>query len=217
MRMRNAANLITIGRALLALINMALFQLTSRYLALGGNIALTLVVIALDGLDGWVARLTGNSSRMGADLDIAADRVVENLYWVFFACAGLVSFWIPAIVATRGFATDFIRAGAARHGLTAFGRHCHLHSPLARAIVASRFSRAAYGAIKALAFVALGCQLAFHARAFTLLPMLAQTLAWMAVAFCLLRGVPVLLDAARMMRDDSGIDAERRQATGEAQ
>src|SRR3546814_3442538 len=42
---------------------------------------LLLLIISLDGLDGWVARRRGETSVFGAVFDIAADRVVEAVLW----------------------------------------------------------------------------------------------------------------------------------------
>src|SRR5215204_5216060 len=112
-------NQITLVRLLLCFVSIALFQ--AGFAAGVAALALLVVVLALDGVDGYVARRSGRASAAGAAFDIAADRIVESVYWIFFAAAGLLSFWIPVIVIARGGLTDFLRAIAFAQGQTAFG------------------------------------------------------------------------------------------------
>ena len=79
------ANLITISRMILALITVALL-FTKTTPVYTGAFILTIIVIWMDGLDGYVARKFNESSKFGALLDILGDRVVENVYWITFAC-----------------------------------------------------------------------------------------------------------------------------------
>jgi len=169
------ANFITLCRMLLALGQVATFHLWRRYLVLG-SLGLTIAVIVLDAVDGWVARRTRTCTPAGAAFDTAADRVVENLYWVFFAATGLLSFWVPVIVATRGVLTD--------------------RSPSCRAwsqvLYRSRWSRALYGTAKALTFSLLSLELAGASAAPLLVHQIADGLVVVTVSLCLLRGLPAL-------------------------
>ena len=81
-----------------------------RSLADVAAILLTIAAIALDGLDGYIARKRNLATPLGAQLDILGDRVVENLFFTFFAAAGLISFWIPVLFFVRGTLTDFLRS-----------------------------------------------------------------------------------------------------------
>ena len=147
---------------------------------------------------------------MGAQLDILGDRVVENLYFTYFAVCGLIPVWVPILFFVRGTATDFIRGLAARAGRSRFGSNTMLETRWAKALVASRASRAAYGVIKCVCFCAVGLQLTVASANRALLAPLgktlpalivtgAQTLIWLTVAFCVVRGLPVLWEGRRFV------------------
>ena len=193
------ANLVAITRASLAFVVVALLY-QGRHLYVGA-VVLTLVAIWMDGLDGWVARRFGEVSRIGAVIDILTDRIVEMTYWVAFAALGWVPVWVPLVVAVRGLLVDGARALAFEQGFTAFGATTMMRSRLGRLLVSSRWSRNAYGAAKALAF-----SLTILAGAAGLAPalrspvLLAACLSvYASVALCVVRGVPVLWEARRLI------------------
>lgn len=204
------ANFITLIRVIIAFISVGLFGhgLAANIVAL----FLLVLAIALDAVDGWVARRSGSTSDIGAAFDIAADRIVENLYWIYFATAGLVSFWIPAIVIARGCLTDFLRAIAFTQGQTAFGEKTMMQSWWGKLLVGSRTSRAVYGIVKCAAFLLLGLWRTLSATpGFPLdrmvlawlgeaLPIAALGLAIAAVVLCVVRGVPVIVEGMRFFR-----------------
>jgi phosphatidylglycerophosphate synthase len=179
----------------------------------GANLAavgLTVAAIVLDAVDGWIARRKNLATPLGAQLDILGDRVVENLYFTYFAVCGLIPVWVPVLFFVRGTATDFVRSIAAREGRSGFGRNSMLDARWARALVASRTSRAAYGVVKCACFCAVGLQLAVasshatvHARLGDAVPAMisisVQTLVWLSVAFCIVRGLPVLWEGRRYL------------------
>ena len=78
-----AANIITLGRIILVFGVVFLFQggFYLRWVA----VALTILVIYLDSLDGYVARKLGVASDFGALFDITGDRIVEHIYLIFSA------------------------------------------------------------------------------------------------------------------------------------
>jgi CDP-diacylglycerol--glycerol-3-phosphate 3-phosphatidyltransferase len=78
------ANLITIARLILLFVVIAMIHFRPVDLALPSMILLG-VVFAGDGIDGWVARRRGSTSPFGAVFDIAGDRIVETVLWVYFA------------------------------------------------------------------------------------------------------------------------------------
>src|SRR5271170_5639163 len=119
-------------------------------------VALTIAAIALDGVDGYLARTRNLATPLGAQFDILGDRVVENLFFTFFAATGLISFWIPVLFFVRGTLTDFLRSLAARSGRTGFGRNSMIETWWGRSLVTSRASRAAYAALKCACFCYLG-------------------------------------------------------------
>jgi CDP-diacylglycerol--glycerol-3-phosphate 3-phosphatidyltransferase len=164
--------------------------------------------IFMDALDGWVARRRHETSESGALLDIAGDRIVELVLWVFFAIPKadggrpLVAYWIPVVIITRTVLTDFVRSVAFGEGKTPFGEKTMMESGWAKQLVSSRWSRAAYGIMKAVAFCALGLLLAFsrmgvqgaYVEAFRVV---VDVLVYLTAGFCIVRAVPVLWDGRR--------------------
>ncbi len=193
------ANLVAITRAMFAFLAVAiLFHRSDLYL-LGA--VLTIVSILMDGLDGWVARRYGEVSRLGAVIDILTDRIVELTYWIAFAVLGWIPAWVPIVVAVRGLLVDGARAVAFERGLTAFGPTTMMRSRIGNFLVASRESRSAYGIAKAAAFtlmiVAYASALPPTAQPVVLT--VALVCVYISVALCVLRGIPVLLEARRLV------------------
>ena len=197
------ANIITIGRVVLAFIAIALFSI-NFYCAVTA-VVLTIVVIYLDSLDGYVARKLGVASDFGALLDITGDRIVENIYWIYFAAVGMISFWVPVIVITRSFLVDTVRSVAFAEGKTPFGKKTMMKSALSKALTSSPASRTTYSVSKALVFCYLGVLLAIkqgmNGNMFSpseyLLSLLTTTgsmLVYLVVFLCVVRGIPVLWD-----------------------
>src|SRR5467141_3563469 len=154
-------------------------------------VALTVAAIALDALDGHIARKKKMATPVGAQLDILGDRMIENVYFTYFAVVGMVSLWIPIFFFTRGAATDFLRGLAMRAGHSGWG---------------------VYAAMKCLCFCYLGLELALtrgpvallgelEADAQTFLSAGGQVLTWATAAFCFVRGLPVLLEGWKYLAD----------------
>jgi CDP-diacylglycerol--glycerol-3-phosphate 3-phosphatidyltransferase len=162
---------------------------------------MTIASILMDGLDGWVARRYGEVSRIGAVIDILTDRIVELTYWIAFAVLGWIPAWVPIVVAVRGLIVDGARAVAFERGLTAFGPTTMMRSRIGNFLVASRESRSAYGIAKAAAFTLI---IVAHASD---LPPAAEPVVltvglvcvYISVVLCVLRGIPVLLEARRLV------------------
>jgi CDP-diacylglycerol--glycerol-3-phosphate 3-phosphatidyltransferase len=206
-----APNLITLGRIVLALAVMLIFEL-GFYWRLAA-VLLTVLVIYLDSLDGFVARKLGQASDFGALFDITGDRIVEHIYLIFYCAMGLISYWVPMIFITRSFLVDTLRSVAfSREGRTPFGRKTMMKSPVTRFLTASRFSRAVYGVSKIAVFVLLGLIFAFRkgfeqgidwlsATQVYNLTVVTQVLVWIMVVLNLVRGVPVLWDGRYYLFD----------------
>lgn len=204
------ANLITFGRIILLFVAVGMLYTDNYWLIFFSGILIALVILA-DGLDGWVARRRGSTSELGAVLDIAGDRVVENVLWVVFAHLQLIPVWAPLIVITRSFSVDVVRSAMLSRGMTPFGDTTMMRSEFTRFLTSGRFSRAYYGWSKGLAFVLLAWMLAweldpdrFLGVAFDL-----QVFRWIvwfivysSVAICVIRGLPVLYDAMYYFRDE---------------
>ncbi len=216
------ANFLTVLRVILAFITLGLlfctapgFQVKAAHQPAFYMSAffLTIFVIALDGLDGYVARMRNESSKLGSVLDILGDRIVENAYWVVFAVLGWVGVWVPLVVLSRGIITDGLRSIALADGYTAFGETSMIKNKIGNFITASRFSRGAYGGAKALAFVLMiaanipnleyyNPMTVEHWAVFVykiqpVLDIVAPALVYIAVIFCVLRGIPVIVESKR--------------------
>jgi phosphatidylglycerophosphate synthase len=191
------AHLIIVLRTLLAFVVVTMLRWHTWEVYVGAAL-LTLLLVWMDAWDGWAARRLGTVSKAGALFDILGDRVVEMTYWIAFASFGWVPLWVAVLVSARGILVDGFRALALERGLTAFGM---MRSGLGALLVSSRLSRAAYGVGKAAAFtlVILAFAPGWH-------PSLATTLTWLAsfavyatVALCVVRGLPVLVEARRFL------------------
>jgi phosphatidylglycerophosphate synthase len=199
-------NQVTAGRVLAAFAAVALFTFGREALAAdAAAVLLTIAAIALDGLDGYLARTRHLATPLGAQLDILGDRVVVNLFFTFFAAAGLISFWVPVLFFVRGTLTDFLRGLAARSGRTGFGRNSMIETWWGRTLVASRSSRAAYASLKCACFCYLGLLLPLpqlrvawlneYSRQW--LAAVGQGLVLATAAFCVLRAIPVIWEGRK--------------------
>jgi CDP-diacylglycerol--glycerol-3-phosphate 3-phosphatidyltransferase len=202
-------NLVTATRVAAAFAAVALFTFFGDVVAADlAAVLLTVAAIALDGVDGYVARTRGLATRLGAQLDSLGDRVVENLFFTFFAVAGLVSFWLPILFFVRGTVIDFLRGLASRAGRSGFGDRSMLETWWGRALVASRASRAAYAILKCACFCCLGLLLPvarwqaewFDAGLRHSLLLAGQSLAGAAAVFCVVRAMPVVWEGRRYLR-----------------
>jgi CDP-diacylglycerol---glycerol-3-phosphate 3-phosphatidyltransferase len=162
-------------------------------------------VIFMDALDGWVARRRHEESDIGALFDIAGDRVVELVVWVFFAIRrspdgrAYVPYWVPFVIITRTVVTDLIRSVAFQKGKTPFGKKTMQESAIGRQLVSSRWSRGSYGGLKAAAFCALGIVFALdrmHAVGGWVVAAhrVTDLLVYATALFCVVRAVPVIWD-----------------------
>lgn len=177
-------------------------------------LAFTICAIGLDGVDGYLARRLRMTSALGAQLDILGDRVIENMFFIYFAANGQISVWVPVVFFVRGVLTDFLRGIAATRGPVEncastgeFQRNRMLAEKWSARIVASRASRGTYAALKCVCFCALGVEwIAQHAQ-------ILDTAKWIGaihiavsgivsatVAFCVLRALPVFCEGLRDFR-----------------
>jgi len=190
-------------------------------------VALTVASIALDALDGHIARAKKMATPAGAQLDILGDRMIENLYFTYFAVVGMVSLWLPVLFFARGAATDFLRGLAMKAGQSGWGGDAMLRTWWGRALVASRWSRGLYAGMKCLCFCYLGMELALTrgpvamvgglaADAYAAIRIGAEILTWMTAAFCLVRGLPVLVEGSRYFAGSVGQARDAKGARQEA-
>ncbi len=196
------ANFITIMRIILAIITVCLLFIKTTPIYIAAFI-LTVLVIWMDGLDGYVARKFNESSKFGAVLDILGDRIVENIYWITFCALSIIPAWIPIVVVTRGILTDGVRSLAFEKGYTAFGTTTMQQNPIAKFIVASRTVRFSYAVCKAMAFALLiAAYIPVEYPFKDIVTLVAYVCVYVAVFLCVLRGLPVLIESKRFFQDE---------------
>lgn len=186
------ANLISLFRVILAFYLLVMLQYEVTPYFYWTAVGLTLAVILLDALDGWVARKFNEASKVGSIIDILGDRIVENAYWIVFACYGWIGMWVPLIVMTRSFVCDTLRGLAFAEGCTAFGEDSMVKSAIGRFLTASRFSRAVYGGAKVVAFMTVIICHVPEFEAPNWLIAVTNLSVYLTVIFCVLRGLPVV-------------------------
>jgi CDP-diacylglycerol---glycerol-3-phosphate 3-phosphatidyltransferase len=194
------ANWITISRMPLLLLIILVLYFGSPVMRLAGVVLLFLGLM-LDTVDGMVARRTGQTSLFGSVLDIAADRTYELVLWVCFADLGMIPIAIPLIVIARTTLTDALRSIGVGQGTAPFAQH---RTALGRFLVGSTWMRTGYAVSKVVTFCGLALAQAFSgfpatamARAVPTLMTVFLATAWIAVVFCVFRGLPVIISSLR--------------------
>lgn len=221
---RQMANLITLFRFLLLFVLVAMAYWAPPHWQLL-NAPLLVLIISLDGLDGYVARRRGEATVFGSIFDIAVDRVVENVLWIVLGNLGLIPIWVAIVFIVRGAIVDSIRYAAISGGKSVYGM---MASRWGRAVVASRSMRAFYGALKAVTFawvllIQPWPHLDAASWALWSAPIEAATTALVlaSVAICLVRGIPVVWEFVADRRvfvksgSDDVVEPPRRPERGE--
>ena len=194
----NAANIVSISRIFVAFIAIGLlyFKTTEAYVA---SVILTGIAFSMDAVDGYLARKYGQASQVGAVLDIMGDRIVEAIYWVVFAVMGWLPIIFPIICITRAFVTDNIRSVALTKGMTPFGMQS---TEWGKFICASKFMKTTYAVAKVAAYILLivayipGLEVGVAGA----IRQVAVILAWIAIIFCIVRGIPVVAESGKLFK-----------------
>ncbi|HEY3011293.1 MAG TPA: CDP-alcohol phosphatidyltransferase family protein [Gemmatimonadales bacterium] len=195
------ANWITLSRFPLLLVIILVLYFGLPLMRLAG-VVLLFVALMLDTVDGMVARKTGQTSLFGSVLDIAADRTYELVLWVCFADLRMIPVAIPLIIITRTTLTDALRSIGVGQGTAPFAQH---RTALGRFLVGSTWMRTGYAVTKVITFCGLALAEAFGgfpaettmARAVPPMMTVLQVVAWLAVGFCVFRGLPVIVHSLR--------------------
>ncbi len=116
------ANWITLSRFPLLAAWVGMLYLGPPAVRLAG-VALLMLGLTLDTVDGIVARRMGQTTLFGSVLDIAADRTYEIVLWVCFAHAGQVHPAIPLVVIARTALTDAVRSVGVGRGQAPLAQH----------------------------------------------------------------------------------------------
>lgn len=198
----NMANIVSVSRIFVAYVAiLCLYEKTTWAYILA--FVLTAIAFAMDGLDGYIARKFNQSSEWGSVLDILGDRIVEVSYWIVFAVMGWINIIFPLICVARAFTTDGIRSVALSKGMTAFGDKTMQSTSWGKFICASRFMRISYAVAKVMAFMLLivvntpGMELWGGTP---VLHMITMALAWIAIIFCVVRAIPVVVESPKLFK-----------------
>jgi CDP-diacylglycerol--glycerol-3-phosphate 3-phosphatidyltransferase len=205
-------NLVTVVRLLLVFVLVMLaygHDIWTRLIAAG----FAVVIIAGDWLDGHLARKLNQSTTLGSILDIAADRIIENVIWILLADLDLVPVWIPVVVVSRGILTDTIRGYALQFGYAGFGEKSMMKSAIGRFLTGSPLMRTPYAVLKAFTFAWL---LLFAVLDEVLLLWPIMPLSWVEIGLaigywtaigsaviCLVRGIPVIIEGWSLIKRES--------------
>ncbi|WP_306534000.1 CDP-alcohol phosphatidyltransferase family protein [Geobacter sp.] len=201
------ANIITLSRLVLLYVTLYIVSLNSLSLHIWA-LLLTFVLMVFDALDGMAARHFNVESEFGSVFDIVMDRIVESCYWIFFATRGVIPVAIPIIIISRGFVTDGIRSVALAQGMTAFGERSMQKTRLGRFIVTSRLSRGMINFLKILSFLMLILLDALNLPNagglinpdyHTSLRGIGIWTVYVTVAFCVIRGLPVIYESQNLI------------------
>jgi len=183
------ANLISLLRVPLAPLSCYYFALSAKtesdalYFSL-----MILTVIALDGLDGFIARSMKQESPLGAKLDIYCDRAVELLFMLYFTFIfKSLPVWVFYFFLLRGLIVDSL----------SFKDDKPLGDSFLRG---SRFMRAVSGVLKVLMFTGLAWSPVYLSK-FIPNPLLdfniVELIVYLTVLISFLRALPTVLDFLR--------------------
>jgi CDP-diacylglycerol--glycerol-3-phosphate 3-phosphatidyltransferase len=194
----NSANIVSISRIFVAFVAIGLlyFDTTEAYIS---SVVLTGIAFSMDAVDGYLARKFGQASQVGAVLDIMGDRIVEAIYWVVFAVLGWLPIIFPIVCITRAFVTDNIRSVALTKGMTPFGMQS---TEWGKFICASKFMKTTYAVAKVAAYILLivayipGLEVGIA----DVIRQIAVILAWIAIIFCIVRGIPVVAESGKLFK-----------------
>ena len=152
---------------------------------------------------------------MGSLLDIMADRAVELVMWVVYAHLGLIPVAIPLIYILRGTVVDSLRSRFVGRGTAPFKG---MRTSLGAWLVGSPWMRTPYALTKMVSFAGLALAHALSAYAEggmvgTAIVDLATTVfgitSWLSVGLCLVRGIPVILEALPSISDGDSPQVHR--------
>jgi phosphatidylglycerophosphate synthase len=155
------------------------------------SVAALLVALALDGLDGYLARKLKIVSGIGGVLDTLGDRITENALIVFFTYKQILPLWFALYFLVRSFMADFIRGLNFRKGISTFAIN---DSFLGKMLVSSKISRVAYLIAKFLLFMTASALLARKGPPGAA-GIILRYLFWIVFLFNLLRFLALLNDS----------------------
>lgn len=194
----NPANIVTtfrIGLLFLVVIIMNIETPLANFVAA----ALCGLVFILDRVDGFLAKKLNCRTDFGGILDVAGDRIVENVLWIIFTVKGIFPIWMSAAVISRGFIVDGFRSYALTKGYTTFSM---MQAGISWMLVASPASRLIYALLKMGLFIGAFIYLGFESSADIVWLYALQTTGGIVVLSCVARGVFSIKDILPMFQDN---------------
>lgn len=195
----NPANIVTtfrIGLLFLVVIIMNFETPMANFVAA----ALCGLVFILDRVDGFLAKKLNCRTDFGGILDVAGDRIVENVLWIIFTVKGIFPIWMSAAVISRGFIVDGFRSYALTKGHTTFSM---MQAGISWMLVASPVSRLIYALLKMGLFIGAFIYLGFESSADIVWLYALQITGGIVVLSCVARGVFSIKDILPMFQDNS--------------
>ena len=180
------ANLISLLRIPLAPLSCYYFAVSTKAESDTLFFSLMIItVIALDGLDGIIARSMKQESPIGAKFDIYCDRAVELLFMIYFAfILKSLPVWVFYFFLIRGIIVDSL----------SFKDDKPLGDSFLRG---SRFMRAVSGVLKVFMFIGLSWSPVYLSK-FMSNPVLdfniVELIVYLSVLVSFLRGLPTVID-----------------------
>ena len=195
---KNSANIVSIVRIFVAFVAIGLLFVNTT-VAYVWAVILTGIAFSMDAVDGYLARKYGQASQLGAVLDIMGDRIIEAVYWIVFAVIGWLPVIFPIICVTRAYITDNIRSVALTKGMTPFGMQS---TEWGKYICASKFMKTTYAVAKVAAFILLIVAYVpeLEIGIADSIRTIAVILAWIAIVFCVVRGIPVVAESGKLFK-----------------
>lgn len=191
----NPANLVTLSRIGVLILLALTIRINIHWIRVLG-VSLVPLLFYLDSLDGYLARRLDCSTRLGGILDVAGDRIVENVLWILLAYVKIIPLWMPVLVIVRGFITDGFRSAAAAQGHSTFSM---MKSKLGWWMVASPASRTSYAILKAVIFT-IGISIwGFKLEHLFILVLLFKILVAITLVQSLVRGTFTVKECARIL------------------
>ena len=182
--MVNIPNILSLSR--IVLVNIHVFLMYFGLISPIISVFVPFFIIAVtDRLDGVIARRFNMKTPVGDVLDVVGDRVVEIVYFIYFASIGLIPFWIPTIFVSRGVLIDGLVGLSRSKGFT---RLSFTDNGIMGFITTSYFGRAASAGAKLLTFTVLSYGLNWGVY-----------LAYVALAINLIRAIPVLIQSHKLI------------------
>ncbi len=158
------------------------------------------LVFVLDRVDGFLAKKLNCQTDFGGILDVAGDRIVENVLWIIFTVKGIFPIWMSAAVISRGFIVDGFRSYALTKGYTTFSM---MQAGISWMLVASPASRLIYALLKMGLFIGAFIYLGFESSADIVWLYALQITGGIVVLSCIARGAFSIKDILPMFRDNS--------------